>query len=401
MATPAGSARSSARRHRSAATAEGTDCYAGPGLWAARAGVAERAVFSRHLHPFLLLPGTSLGRAHWPTMLTDHLHLPFNYWWQAQLLDCLVDAQLRSPLARRRSAVVRVLHGIRLRNRGRWPNRYYDDMAWLALALQRIEVVFGVSRHAALDTLAGQLRSAWTDEAGGGIWWRKHDDFKNVPANGPTAIFFARQRDPASLARAESTVDWMVSYLVDPVTGLVADGLRVSPDGRVRTVERSIYSYCQGVLLGACVELAAATGDVRWLAQAERTIDAVAEHLTDRGVLRGHGGGDGGLFTGILLRYLADAVGRLPDAGQSGVRARAMAAQLVTTAAEAAWRNRAAVAAGPLFGPDWAVPASTSPADPARDLSVQLSGWMALEAAATLERTPALETRPIPEITPS
>jgi predicted alpha-1,6-mannanase (GH76 family) len=38
---------------------------------------------------------------------------------------------------------------------------------------------------------------------------------------------------------------------------------------------------------------------------------------------------------------------------------------------------------GPLFGPEWTVPADEREG---RDLSVQLGGWMCLEAAALLER---------------
>ncbi|MDQ3790435.1 MAG: glycoside hydrolase, partial [Actinomycetota bacterium] len=45
---------------------------------------------------------------------------------------------------------------------------------------------------------------------------------------------------------------------------------------------------------------------------------------------------------------------------------------------------------GPLFGPEWSqpaqVPRSAGHRRVERDLSVQLSGWMVLEAAALLER---------------
>jgi predicted alpha-1,6-mannanase (GH76 family) len=57
--------------------------------------------------------------------------------------------------------------------------------------------------------------------------------------------------------------------------------------------------------------------------------------------------------------------------------------------AAAAWRNRTVARAGPLFGPEWSQPARVPAARHRRverDLSVQLSGWMVLEAAALLER---------------
>jgi len=57
----------------------------------------------------------------------------------------------------------------------------------------------------------------------------------------------------------------------------------------------------------------------------------------------------------------------------------------VLDSAEAAWRNRGVADGGPVFGPEWTVPARPpAPGLPERDLSVQLSGWMLLEAAAVL-----------------
>jgi predicted alpha-1,6-mannanase (GH76 family) len=64
-----------------------------------------------------------------------------------------------------------------------------------------------------------------------------------------------------------------------------------------------------------------------------------------------------------------------------------VARRLVCDAAEAAWRSRGVADGGPVFGPQWTVPAPIpGPGRAASDLSVQLSGWMLLEAAAELER---------------
>lgn len=347
------------------------------GPWAARAGAAERAVHTRHLHPGWALPGTRLGRIGWPAR---PLEVQWHYWWQAHLLDCLVDGFCRAPTPWRRRAVAALVRGVRLRNLTGWVNNYHDDIAWLGLALQRSAALAGVRRPRAELAIAHRLRTG--RGPAGGMRWRVGDDFVNAPATGPAAIFFARR---ANLGLAGSLADWIVEQLVDPSTGLVLDGVRVHPDGSVRTVERAVYSYCQGVLLGACAELAVATGQRRWAEQADRTVHAVAEHLTDSGVLRGHGDGDGGLFTGILARYLALAAQSWPAIGRATASA---ARRLVLTSAEAAWRNREVAEGGPVFGPQWSVPASPPrPGRPERDLSVQLSGWMLLEAAASLTRT--------------
>jgi predicted alpha-1,6-mannanase (GH76 family) len=337
------------------------------GMTAERAQAAERAVRERHIRRVWALPGTALGRSGWPPDLGQRLHWHWNYWWQAHLLDCLADAQSRSPSAERERVIGRVVRSIRLRNFGNWTNDYYDDIAWLGLALQRVTgrdaTVLG-----GLKAISARLHEGWTEDAGGGIWWRRGDQFKNVPANGPAAIFHAREGD---VARAEELVDWLSGWLVDPETGLVWDGLRVDTG----EVVKHIYTYCQGVFLGACLQ-------VSKVDFVERTIRAVAEHCAPGGVLIGQGGGDGGLFAGILARYLALAALQLPS-GEAASAARS----LVLTSADACWAGAVEAQGGLMFSADWAKPAPAlliPTGNPARDLSVQLGAWLLFEAAATL-----------------
>ena len=392
---------------------------------------------ARHLRRLWALPGTLLGVCGRPATAAQSVFGPWNYWWQAHLLDCLVDAYVRAPEPHRRLRVSRFVNGVRRRNGKGWLNDYYDDMAWLALALQRAEQSVGVRRPGAVNGLARALHGGWSAESGGGIWWRKRDkydeDFKNTPTNGPAAILFARLRD----LRAYDTARWLEDRLVDPTTGVVWDGLHVSHTGGIREIETVRYTYCQGVYLGACLELAAWGDDgeaTRWAERAERTIDAVAAHLTvpvgaaaasassastaaapavseaptvpavpgaataalaspdSPHVLRGQGGGDGGLFAGILARYLAQAALSLPEFGPGFARAAALASDLVFGSAQAAWDHRladaGASAEGPIFGPDWSTPAEQPRRHVAeRDLSVQIGAWMLLEAASLLARS--------------
>jgi predicted alpha-1,6-mannanase (GH76 family) len=359
-----------------------------PSLWCARAAVAERGVVARHLRRVWGLPGTRLGVAGWPQSAGNRLHSHWNYWWQAHLLDCVVDAQERQPNAARAGTIGKLVRGIHLRNLGSWTNDYYDDVAWLGLALMRANDCEDVPIKTAMTRIAAQLRAGWTDHGGGGIWWRRRDTFKNVPANGPAAILFTRWAnrggEKADLQRARSMTEWMSQVLVDPGTGLLWDGVYVEPDGSIKDIVKVTYTYCQGVYIGACVELAEDDPSGVWAERAARTIMAVAAHLNDDRVVRGRGGGDGGLFAGILARYLAQAALRLDSPAADVAR------ELVLGSAEAAWRNRALARSGPLFGPEWSqparVPRSAAHRRVERDLSVQLSGWMVLEAAALLER---------------
>lgn len=361
-------------------------------VWSERADMAEAAVLSRHLRTLWCLPGTALAVVGWPPTRRERFFLTWHYWWQAHLIDCAVDAANRTSTPARRRRIATVIRAHRIRNITGWTNRYYDDMAWLALALERARRTQGIDEaRGGLIPLERELYDAWAPEQGGGIPWRVGVDFYNAPANGPAGIALARL---GRRERAVEMADWIDATLRDPETGLIFDGIHL-PSGEV---ERPIYTYCQGVVLGLETELAARTAEPRHRDRVHRLLHAVEENLTTDGVVHGGSGGDGGLFNGILIRYLAQVALMLPGDGHDQVGDRRIAARIVLESAAAAWANRLEVDGEPLFGHEWSRPAElpagsagagelspggsvTSSRMPARDLSVQLSGWMLMEAA--------------------
>ena len=361
-------------------------------LWANRAASSEAAVAQRHLKRLWALPGTQLGVVAWPARRRDRLFGTWHYWWQAHLLDCLVDAQLRDPQPERCTKINRQVRTHRLRNNFSWINSYYDDMAWLALALERAARIAGVERRHALPKLADQLVKAWVPEDGGGIPWRKQDQFFNVPANGPAGIFLARYG--GRMRRAQQMADWIDRTLIDPETHLVFDGIKAG------SLVRAQYTYCQGVVLGLETELAARTHDDRHAPRVHRLVAAVREHMAPAGVLPGANGGDGGLFSGITARYLALVATTLPGDSADDAVARDTARMIVLSSAKSAWDYRQTVDGLPLFGAFWdrdaelpaaggeraqLVEGAVETSEVAeRDLSVQLSGWMLMEAACNV-----------------
>ena len=129
-------------------------------LWANRSASAEAAVAARHLKRLWGLPGTQVGVVAWPATREYRRFGTWHYWWQAHLLDNLVDAQVRDPQPQRQAKITRQIRGHRLRNNGSWVNDYYDDMAWLALALERSGRLAGVERPKALKKLSEQFLNA-------------------------------------------------------------------------------------------------------------------------------------------------------------------------------------------------------------------------------------------------
>lgn len=408
--------------------------------WQARADEAARSVTRMFGQRLFFLPGTHIGAIVRPSSRLKNLVRPWHYWWQAHYVDCLVDAG-RRELARaaalegaadpenaaapedaapdsaadRRALsrgvrfdggnrpgagqlAARLVTGIRLRNFLTFVNNFYDDMAWLALATLRLEKLAEESREPARrrnarirKSLTLQFDSASTDDLGGGTFWSTKRDFKNTPATAPVALYYART---GNAAKAQALLDWLHNRLFDPALGMYQDGLRIGGSGEV-VLEAAIYTYNQGPALGALLEL----GGQANLDRAAGLVDAVARNLaipatltpgSGTKVLRCDGTGDGGLFTGILARYLALAAtdGRLPE------RTRATAGALVTATARAFWDGRRDVApdeplarngAGLVLSALPEEPASrTYPAGAAVELSTQLQAWMILEAAAAV-----------------
>lgn len=388
---------------------------AGPGLiagqsWRSYAAEAERSVLGRHLRRPWFAPWAHLAMTAYPPETSHRTFTTFHYWWQAHVLETLVDAQVRDPRAARRRLVTRWPSAMALRNRARWLNPYYDDIAWLGLALDRAERDLGLRFPRPLATVIEALDRAWDEQPlGGGIPWRVGDQFRNAPANGPMTILMARR---GRADRAYEALDWMNRNYLDPATGLVVDGVRPGPDGR-RRADRAFWTYNQGLLLGAEVAVLRAGLAVGHLDEQDAQASAARVHAlvaaVDRWMAEDHvivgyerrpeTGGDAGLFAGILARYLGRVVTDLPGDGTDAARARRLAAQLLHRTAEEAWRQRTVDATGVWFGPDPRVPARIpgagdalavgasaagvgSAAVPERDLSVQVGAWMLLEAAA-------------------
>lgn len=366
-------------------------------VWAIRADEAARSVTHAFGRRLLFLPGTHIGAVSIPSPRFRSVFNPWHYWWQAHYVDCLVDTGRRELATKTRfdgdsrpstgRLASRLVTTIRLRNFFRFVNNYYDDMAWLALSTLRLEQLAketrkpGRRRNAYIRRkLTLQFDSASTDDLGGGTFWSTKRDFKNTPATAPVALYFARTDHRE---RAQALVNWLNSKLLHPQRALYLDGLRIR-NGEI-VLEDAVYTYNQGPILGALLEL----GGQENLERAAHLVEAVARELTVPGtqVIQGDGTGDGGLFTGILIRYLALAARdqRLPEA------TRETAGVLVLSTARAFWDGRRESGDDPkspdlTFSPSPLRPASeTYPAGTAVELSTQLQAWMALEAAATLE----------------
>lgn len=312
-----------------------------------RAAAAERAVRATYVRRYGPVAWAHASAGDGPGARTWH------YWWHAHLVHALTEAERHRPSASRRRLVTATARGVTLRTAGTWTTPFYDDIAWMGLALAEAR-----PRGHARARIARILERA-IDPDVGALPWRIGSALYNAPANGPAAIVLAPSRHRE---RARSLNAWMTATLDDPATGLVRDGIEhgvVRPD---------LWTYNQGVAIGAALAL----GDPPRAAEIVRAVERWC--TPDDGLFPAAGGGDGGLFSGILARYLAAAAIALPAADA------AVARGLVERNAVALWDGR-------RDGRFSADPRRAAQAEgPDRDLSVQLGAWMTLEAAVEAGR---------------
>lgn len=235
----------------------------------------------------------------------------YSYWWHAHELDYLVDVYLRTKSKETLQLInSTIVNNIRL-NGNTIKNDFYDDMLWNALAIERLyRETRDIEHKAYLMTLWEDIKLGYNEWCGGGVAWRKDMLwYKNTPANCPAIILASRMYNlngkEEDLRFAKNVFDWQIENLFDHETGYVIDGMN-----RENDMKKDIdwkFTYCQGVFIGACLEMSKQFGNKAYLKYANMTIDNLDKmFLDENNILIDEGADDIGLFKGILARYLAE-----------------------------------------------------------------------------------------------
>ncbi|MBS4219976.1 glycoside hydrolase family 88 protein [Bacillus sp. FJAT-49711] len=339
--------------------------------WEEKAGQAQQSLFENYWNDETNMFNNSYE--------CSNCNGQFHYWWLAHALDTLIDAYERTDNEVYLDRSKALYESILKRNNGVITNHFYDDMLWMSLALLRLYEHTNDSKYeAAVFTLWNDIKTGWSDQFGGGIAWNKSQlDYKNTPSNAPAVILAARLYEkfgnPDDLDWAIKIFNWQKSTLVDPETGFVWDGINRVGDGNID--KNWEFTYNQGVYIGAGVELYRATDNKEYLFAAIQTAETSMKRLVGNNttnILKDEGGGDGGLFKGILVRYLGGLVKEDPN--QKAI------AQFLINNAESAWNNKLGEDKV-LFGSSWERTPSLN-----LDLSINLSGVMLMEQAAIMEK---------------
>lgn len=301
------------------------------------------------------------------------------YWPSAHVLDVLIDAYLRNPSPAIKNQMDNLLVGMKAQNGNTWLNFYYDDMQWMALACLRAFQATNDTRYKDIvDILWEDIKKGWSSDLGGGIWWRKDNSSKNTPSNMPAAILAARLyrafNKSEDLQWAQNIYNWQKATLWEPVSGWVYDN--IEKNGNKNTTWK--FTYNQGTFLGAALELYKITNNPFFRDDAMAAADFALNsgQLTANGILKDEGGGDGGLFKGIFVRYFLKLITEgSPDAGK-----KTNYVNFLKKNGESLW-SKATNKQLVLFGSGWDKQPGSNV-----DLTVQLSGIMLCEAMAEMKK---------------
>lgn len=182
------------------------------------------------------------------------------------------------------------------------PDRYYDDNAWIVLALLDSYTTTNDLKHLARAAETFTFVLSGEDQVlGGGVYWRENrQKSKNTCSNAPAIVaalrLYQQTNQPRYLNIARRLYVWTHARLQDRESGLFLDNLRLSGE-----VDRRIFSYNSAVMIEANCLFYQVTDDPKYLHEAQRIANAAEARWIDleTGAVR-----DSGKFAHMLLESL-------------------------------------------------------------------------------------------------
>ncbi|MFI7066352.1 glycoside hydrolase family 76 protein [Kribbella sp. NPDC050124] len=208
---------------------------------------------------------------------------------------------------------------------GNFTSRAIDDSEWWALTwIQTYDLTKNPKYLDMAVTIAEYVEDYWDDTCGGGVWWDAERTYKNAVTNGLWIRLTAElhNRIPGDqhwLGRAQEGWNWFTGSGMINSAGLVNDGLN---SGTCQSNNDTVWTYNQGLAIGAGFELYRATRNPQLLTTVRRLADAAigTGGLTSNGVLTesceapGRSCDDNQKqFKGIFLRYWMDLTDTTDD----------------------------------------------------------------------------------------
>ncbi len=231
-------------------------------------------------------------------------------WWTgAEEIEMAEDAYDNSPTPVRQTIVANACNQFISHQGASWSyNEYNDDISWAVIALARGYLITGNPnfREVAKANWDAMYRRAWdTNFAGGGLWWRTDNQYKNAAVNGPATIAACLLHqicgDDSYLDKAQAIYAWERRALFQTNSGAIYDGLNLD-----NTYNTWASTYNQGTFIGAANFLQQATGLPAYSQDAILAANYTRNNIASAGILPEYpSNSDLSGFTGIFARWMA------------------------------------------------------------------------------------------------
>ncbi|KAL9638651.1 MAG: hypothetical protein Q9164_001410 [Protoblastenia rupestris] len=197
-------------------------------------------------------------------------------------------------------------------NFANFTNDYYDDEGWWALAwLKAYDLTNSTQYLETAMAIFEDMTLGWDNTTCGGIWWNKNQTSINAIENELFLSVAAQLANRAPnqqyyLGWALRVWSWFENTGMISLQYNINDGIDLST---CQTNQKAVWSYNQGVILGALVELNKAAPNQSYIDTAVKIANAAVTRLCDtHGVLHDQCepecGADGSQFKGIFMRNL-------------------------------------------------------------------------------------------------
>ncbi len=306
----------------------------------------------------------------------------WHYWPQAHAMDVIIDAYVRTGDSKWKNYFSAWHEGVKQKSGGSYYNDFVDDMEWICLTMIRLFECTKEQKYMdTADLLWKKIKENWNNQGGGGIAWKQSQQWsKNSCSNGPAGIIAARMYQLNGEKKedkqwAEKIYEWQSSHLVDLQTGAVYDNLNAQT-GEIQ--KNWIFTYNQGTYMGMAHELYKLSDGSRsdYLQMAVKAANYCINKLTNNGILKSEGKGDGGLFKGIFVRYFV----KLLQEKDLSDNDRKKFLEFFNNNAKTLYEKGRNTSSN-LYSDDW-----TKPGDWSYDMPCQVSGCMMIEAKAIYEK---------------
>ncbi len=235
-----------------------------------------------------------------------------NFWTEAEMFEIVIDAYNHTGDARYKEMTDQLYEGFLVDWKGQekdgwWSgNDYNDDIMWMVIACARAYLATGDTKYlnTARLNFDQTYARAWSDDLGGGLWWRVDNQTKNACVNGPGAIAACllgeNLKDESYFEKAKSIMEWERANLYEPDTGHVYDSYNIRGEKN-----KWASTYNQGTFIGASTLLYEHYGDNKYLNDAIMAANYAMNTMYGSGVMNNEeGGADLPGFKGILTRWL-------------------------------------------------------------------------------------------------